>query len=89
MQGYKLELQEKEEMDKVKYIALTETAVIKSEVQSMIALVKNMDKEQIRPIKSFKSEFKRMKRGMIYAPRLERWSEDMESAIIPVLQLLY
>ena len=75
-------------MDKVKARAMMETATIKVELQSKISLVRNMDQGQRRPIKSLKSEGKIFKRGMIGAPYLERWLEDMDSAMTSVLELL-
>ena len=67
---------------------MEETAVIKSELQYNITLVNKMDQVQRQPIKSFKTEFESLKIGVIDAPRLERWSEDMDSAINLVFPLL-
>ena len=53
-QGSALELQTKEEIDKVKSRALKEKALIKGELQSTIAFVKNMDQGQRQNIKSIK-----------------------------------
>ena len=75
-------------MDKVKAIALTETSMINAEVHSTIALVKKIDQVHIWLFESFKNEVESLKRGMIYAPRLEQWSEDMNSLITPVLEIL-
>ena len=75
-------------MDKLKARALIQTAPIKAELKSMISLVNNVDQGQRRPIKSLKIEVKILKRGMIEAPRLEWWSEHMDSVITPVLELL-
>ena len=47
-----------------------------------------MDKVQRRLINYFKMEVKILKRGMIDAPRLEQWSEDMDLAITQFLKLL-
>ena len=41
-------LQAKEGTDKIKYMALPETAVIKSELQTTMAIVKKIDQYQIR-----------------------------------------
>ena len=87
-QGLEVALQAKEDMDKIKARALTETAAVKVEFQSTIALVKRMDKVQRRLINYFKMEVKILKRGMIDAPRLEQWSEDMDLAITQFLKLL-
>ena len=54
-QGSMLELQTKEEIDKVKARALKETALIKGELQYTIVLVKKMDQGQRWPIESLKS----------------------------------
>ena len=81
-------LQAKEDTEKVKVIALTETSAIKDEVQSTIALVKNIDQGQRRPIESLKSGVESLKRGMIDALCLEQWSEEMDSEISSVLDLL-
>ena len=75
-------------MDKVKAISLTETSAIKLELKSTITLVKKINQGQRRPIESLKSKLKSLKRGMIYAPRLEHWSEDMDSAITLIMELL-
>ena len=75
-------------MDKVKARALTETAAIKAEVQSTNALVKKIDQRNRRPIESLKIEFKSLNRGMIEALHLKHWSEDIDSVITPVLELL-
>ena len=83
-----LELQAKQEIDKVKAKALKKTTLIKSELQYTIDLVNNMYQVQIRPIEYLRSEFKIQKRGMIDTPRLERWSEDIDSAITLVLEIL-
>ena len=66
-------------MEKVKVIALTETANIKYEVQSTIALVKKIYQGQIQLVKFLKSEVEILKKGMVDAPRLKHWSEDMDS----------
>ena len=67
---------------------MTETAAIKSEVQTTIALIKKIDQGQRSTIESLKSEVKILKRGVIDAPHLERWSEYTDSAITLVLELL-
>ena len=64
-QGSKVVLQAKEDMDKVKDKALTETSVRNAEFQSTIALVKKIDQGQRRMIKTLKSEVESLKRGMI------------------------
>ena len=87
-QASKVELQAKEKMGKVNSRSLTETASIKEEVQSTIALVKNIYQGQRRPIKTLKDEVESLKRGIINAPRLDQWSEDMDSELMPVLELL-
>ena len=48
-----------------------------------------MDQDQIRPIESLKSEAEIVKRGIIDASRMDQGSEIMDSAITPVLELLY
>ena len=67
---------------------MEETAVIKSELQYNITLVNKMDQVQRQPIKSFKTEFESLKRGVIDGSHLERWSEDMDSAITLVFEIL-
>ena len=47
-----------------------------------------MDQRKERPIESIKIEAKILKRGMIDAHSMGRWSEYTESAINPVLVLL-
>ena len=84
----KVVLQANEDMDKVKSRDLTETSTIKAEVQSIIALVKKKYQGQRRVIKTLTSEVKRLKIGIIDAPRLYQWSEDMDFALTPVLELL-
>ena len=63
-------LQAKEEIDKVKSRALTETDTIKAEVESTIDLVKNIDQDYRRPIKILNNEVESLKRGIIDAPHL-------------------
>ena len=87
-EGLTLELQAKEEMDRVKARSLTETAAMNTELQYIVALINKMGQGQRRPIKYLKHEVKNLRRGKIYAPHLEQWSEDMDSAITPVLELL-
>ena len=87
-QGSKVALQAKEDMDKVKSRALIETTARKAEAQSAIALVKKIYQGQIRPIKNLKNEVEILKRVMIDDPRLEQWSEDIDSSLMPVLELL-
>ena len=53
-QGLTLSLQAKEDMDKVKARAFTETAAIKSKLQYKIDLVKKIDQGQRWPIESLK-----------------------------------
>ena len=74
-------------MEKFKARALMETAYIKAEFQSTIALFNKIDQYQIRPIDYFKSDVKILNRGKIDAPHLGEWSEDMHSEITPVLEL--
>ena len=57
-------------MNKFKSRALTETDVIKAEVQSTIALVNKIDQCQRRPIKTLKNEVESLNRIMIDAPCL-------------------
>ena len=68
-----LALQAKEEMDKVKSRALTETDAINTELQYTVAFVRRTDKGQRRPIKSLKNEAKILKIGIIDAPNMEQW----------------
>ena len=75
-------------MDKVNSRALTETTEIKVEVQSTIAFVKKIDQGQRLPIETPKNEVESLKRGMKYAPCIEQCSEDMDSALTPVLKIL-
>ena len=75
-------------MDKVKSRALADTAAINAEFQSVIALVKKIDQGQRRPIENLKNEVESLKRVMIDAPCLEKCSEDIDSALSPVLELL-
>ena len=63
-------LQAKEEIDKVKSRALTETDTIKAEVESTIDLVKNIDQDYRRPIEILNNEVESLKRGIIDAPHL-------------------
>ena len=53
-QGSKISPKAKEDMNKVKAIALTETATIKAELKSTIALLKKIDQGQRRPTESLK-----------------------------------
>ena len=75
-------------MDKVNSRSLTDTSAIKAEVQSTIYLVKTIDQVQRRPIETLKNKVQILTRGMIYAPCLEQWSEDMDLSLTPVLELL-
>ena len=75
-------------MEKVNLVALADTAAMKTELQYMVALVKNMDQGQIRTIESLKSEVESLKIGVIDGPCLEGWSKDMDLEITPVLELL-
>ena len=84
-QRSKVSLQAKEYMDKVKARSLKEISTIKAKIHSTIALVKNLDQGQRRLIESLKSEVKILKRGIIYSPHLEQWSEDMDLEITLVL----
>ena len=86
--GLALELQAKQEIDKVKAKSLKKTIAIKAELQYTIDLVNNMYQGQRRPIEYLRSEVKIQKRGMIDAPSLERWSEDTDSVITLVLEIL-
>ena len=78
-QGSNLSLQAKEDMDKVKARAFTEISAIKAEVQYTISLVKKIDHFQRWLVESLDSEVGTLKIGMIDAPRLDQWSEDMDS----------
>ena len=51
-------------------------------------MVEKTDQGQRQTTESLKIEVKILKRGMIDAPRLEWWLEDMDSEITPVLELL-
>ena len=75
-------------MDKVKSRALKETVVVKSKVQSTIALVKTLYQGQGLLTETLNNEAESLKIGMIDAARLEKWLEDMDSALTPVLELL-
>ena len=57
-------------MEKVKSRALTETAVIKAEVESTFALVNKIDQGQRRLIETLKNEVDSLKGGIIDAPCL-------------------
>ena len=87
-QGSTLMLQANDGIDKVKAIDLNKTEVIKAEIQTTIELVNNMYQGQRRPIEYLNNEVGIMIRGMINAPSLKQWSEDMDSKINPVLHLL-
>ena len=77
-----------EDMDKVNSRALTEMSAINAEVQYTIALVKKVYQVQRRPIETPKDEVEILNRGMIEYPCLNKWSEDMDSALTPVLELM-
>ena len=59
-------------MDKVKSKALVETAAIKAEVQSAIALVKKIDQGKRRLIETFTNEVESLKRVVIDSARLDQ-----------------
>ena len=75
-------------MYKVKARSLINTGVIKEELQYLVSMVTNMDQGQRLPTGSVKSEVKILNIGMIDALCLEMWSEDMDSEITLVLELL-
>ena len=72
-------------MEKVKSRVLTETSEIKAEIQSTTALVKKIDQGQRQPIETLKNEVEILKRGMIEAPHLDQWLEDMDAELTTVL----
>ena len=55
---------------------------------STTALVKKIDQGQRQPIETLKNEVDILKRVMIDAPCLDHWSEEMDSELTQVLELL-
>ena len=51
-------------------------------------MITKIDQGQRCPIKTLKNEVEILKRVIIDAPYLEQWSEDMDSALMPVLEML-
>ena len=74
-QGSKVALEEKEDTDKFKSRALTDTSAIKYEVQFTIALSNKIYQGKRRPIKTLTNEVESSKRGMIDSPHLKQRSE--------------
>ena len=56
--GNSLALQDREGMDKIKSRALSEIAVIKSEPQTTIAMVKKINQDQRSPMESLNNKWK-------------------------------
>ena len=81
-------LQDKEVMDKINYRALSYKYVIKAEIQTTMSTVKKINQYQRRPMESLKKKVESIRTGMLNITSLEQWSEDMDSAIIPVLLIL-
>ena len=68
-----IDLQDKEDIDKVNNLALTETFFIKAEIKSTIALVNNMDQGKKCPIESLNYEVEIMMREIMNYPILDQW----------------
>ena len=85
--GTSLDIHAKERIGKIKSGCISETSIIKVDLQTTIAMVKNIYKDKIRPMYSPKKEVESIRTGIINMPSLEQWSEYMDSAINPVLLL--
>ena len=70
--GNSLALQDREGMDKIKSRALSEIAVIKSEPQTTIAMVKKINEDHIRPMDSLKKEAKSIRTEILITPNIEQ-----------------
>ena len=75
-------------MNKIKSRALSETAGINADLQSTIAMIKNIDQDQKIPMYYLKKEVESIITGIINTPSIEQLSEYMDFAITPVLLLL-
>ena len=87
-QSGSLALQDKEGMDKIKYRALSYRHFIKDDLQTTMAIVKNINQYQTRPMESLKKQLEGIRARMLNITSLEQWSEDIDSSITPVLLLL-
>ena len=87
IQGTSLDIHAKERIGKIKSGCISETSIIKVDLQTTISMVKKIYKDKIRPMYSPKKEVESIRTGIINTPSLEQWSEYMDSAINPVLLL--
>ena len=60
-----LALQDKEGMDNIKYRALSYRPVIKDDLQTTMAIVKNINQYQTRPMESHKKQLESIRAGML------------------------
>ena len=84
-QSDSLDLQDKEGIDKMNYRALSYIPSIKAELQRTMATVKKINQYQRRPMEFLKKQVESIITGMFNITSLEQWSEDMDSAITPVV----
>ena len=87
-QGSSWSQQAKEGFENNKERDLTETAFIKAEINRMRERMGWMEHDHNPPMESLRREVAGLRQGMLKTSSIEKWSEDMDSAITPVLLLL-
>ena len=69
-QGFSLNLHSKGGIEKINSRDLTETGVIKSEIQITITMMNKIDQDQKGPLESLKKEVKSIRTKIINTPRI-------------------